>query len=492
MFETLQNSLMSAIRSLRGKGKLTESNMREGLELVRQSLLEADVSLPVVKDFIARISERALGEEVLRLLDPTEQLIKIVHEELINLMGPVDHSLHLKKPLSILMLCGLQGSGKTTTCGKLGQLLVKRNLKPMLVAADLQRPAAIDQLEILAKSIGAEVHVDRTIKDPVQVCQDAAKKAVSLGVDVLILDTAGRLHIDQELMQQLQQIERKVQPDQVYFVVDAMTGQDAVNSAKAFNEALELDGVILTKLDGDTRGGAALSVKHVTGVPIKFIGTGELVEALEEFHPDRMAGRILGMGDVLTLIEQAAEKLDKEALAKQEERLRQGEFTLDDFRSQMGQAKRLGSFSKLLSFIPGMGQINQMMGEMDVDADSEMRVVGGIIDSMTAEEKRNPKIIDNSRRRRIAAGAGVQPQQVNDLIKSFTPMAEMMKAMAAGSMKDRMAGMQQMMRQMQSNPTGNIKPVKGNTGKRLTAKEKAEARKKRDKEKRKRDKEKRK
>ena len=483
---------MSAIKSLRGKGKLTESNMREGLELVRQSLLEADVSLPVVKDFIARISERALGEAVLRLLDPTEQLIKIVHEELINLMGPVDHSLHLKKPLSILMLCGLQGSGKTTTCGKLGQLLVKRNLKPMLVAADLQRPAAIDQLEILGQTIGVPVHTDRTIKDPVQVCQDAARKAVSLGVDVLILDTAGRLHIDQELMQQLQQIELKVQPDQVYFVVDAMTGQDAVNSAKAFNEALELDGVILTKLDGDTRGGAALSVKHVTGVPIKFIGTGELVESLEEFHPDRMAGRILGMGDVLTLIEQAAEKLDKEALAKQEERLRQGEFTLDDFRSQMGQAKRLGSFSKLLSFIPGMGQINQMMGEMDVDADSEMKVVGGIIDSMTPAEKRNPKIIDNSRRRRIAAGAGVQPQQVNDLIKSFTPMAEMMKAMAAGSMKDRMAGMQQMMRQMQSNPTGNVKPVKGNTGKRLTAKEKADARKKREKDKRKRDKEKRK
>jgi len=493
MFETLQNSLMSAIKSLRGKGKLSESNMREGLELVRQSLLEADVSLPVVKDFIARISERALGEAVLRLLDPTEQLVKIVHEELIQLMGPVDHSLHLKKPLTVLMLCGLQGSGKTTTCGKLGKLLVKRDLKPMLVAADLQRPAAIDQLEILGQSIGVPVHVDRTSKDPVRVCQDAAQKAKSLNVDVLILDTAGRLHIDQELMQQLQMIERRVQPDQVYFVVDAMTGQDAVNSAKAFNEALELDGVILTKLDGDTRGGAALSVKHVTGVPIKFIGTGELVESLEEFHPDRMAGRILGMGDVLTLIEQATEKLDKEALAKQEERLRKGEFTLDDFRAQMGQVSRLGSFSKMLSFIPGMGQINKMMGEMDVDADSEMRVVGGIIDSMTAEEKRNPKIIDNSRRRRIAAGAGVQPQQVNDLIKSFNPMAEMMKAMSSGSMsmRDRMKMIQQMQQSIQNNPTGNIKAVKGNTGKRLTAKEKADARKKREKEKRKRDKEKR-
>jgi signal recognition particle subunit SRP54 len=405
-------------------------------------------------------------------------------------MGPVDHDLHLKKPLSILMLCGLQGSGKTTTCGKLGKLLVKRNLKPMLVAADLQRPAAIDQLEILGQTIGVPVHTDRESKDPVFVCRNAVEKAKSLGADVLILDTAGRLHIDQELMEQLKRVEQQVQPDQVYFVVDAMTGQDAVNSAKAFNEALELDGVILTKLDGDTRGGAALSVKHVTGVPIKFIGTGELVESLEEFHPDRMAGRILGMGDVLTLIEQATEKLDKEALAKQEERLRKGEFTLDDFRSQMGQASRLGSFSKLMSFIPGMGKINEMMGEMDVDADSEMRVVGGIIDSMTPEEKRNPKIIDNSRRRRIAAGAGVQPQQVNDLIKSFAPMAEMMKAMSTGSMKDRMKMFQQMQQSMQNNPTGNIKQVKGNTGKRLTAKEKADARKKREKDKRKRDKEK--
>jgi len=492
MFETLQNSLLSAIKSLRGKGKLTESNMREGLELVRQSLLEADVSLPVVKDFIARISERAMGEAVLRLLDPTEQLVKIVHEELINLMGPVDHSLHLKKPLTVIMLCGLQGSGKTTTCGKLGQLLVKRNVKPMFVAADLQRPAAIDQLEILGQTINVPVHTDRVSKDPVRVCQDAAQKAISLGVEVLILDTAGRLHIDQELMQQLQQIERKVQPDQVYFVVDAMTGQDAVNSAKAFNDALELDGVILTKLDGDTRGGAALSVKHVTGVPIKFIGTGELVEALEEFHPDRMAGRILGMGDMLTLIEHASEKLDQEALAKQEARLRKGEFTLDDFRAQMGQASRMGSFSKLLSFIPGMGNVQQMMDDSDVDADEQMRTAGGIIDSMTAEEKRNPKIIDNSRRRRIAAGAGVLPQQVNDLIKSFTPMAEMMKAMASGNMKERMSMMRQMTQMMQNNPTGDIKVAKGNTGKRLTAKEKADARKKREKDKRKRDKDKRK
>ena len=465
--------------------------MREGLDLVRKSLLEADVSFPVVKDFMAKISEKALGEHVLKLLDPTEQLVKIVHEELIALMGPVDHSLHLKKPLSILMLCGLQGSGKTTTCGKLGKLLVKRNLKPMLVAADLQRPAAIDQLEILGQSIGVPVHTDRESKDPVFVCQNAVQKAKSLDVDVLILDTAGRLHIDQELMEQLRLVEQQIQPDQVYFVVDAMTGQDAVNSAKAFNEALELDGVILTKLDGDARGGAALSVKHITGVPIKFIGTGELIESLEEFHPDRMAGRILGMGDVLSLIEQATEKLDRDALEKQQERLSKGEFTLDDFRSQMGQAKRLGSFSKILSFIPGMGQIGKMMGDMNVDADDEMKIVGGIIDSMTPEEKRNPKIVDQSRRRRIAAGAGVQPNQVSDLIKSFLPMADMMKAMATMNTRDRMAAMQQMTQQMSKNPTAGIAPVKKGTGKRLTAEEKAKARKQREKEKKKKDKEKR-
>ncbi|MDR2439453.1 MAG: signal recognition particle protein [Planctomycetaceae bacterium] len=488
MFETLQDNLMSAIRTLRGRGKLSESNMREGLDLVRQSLLEADVSLPVVKDFIARISDQALGEHVLKLLDPTEQLVKIVHEELIQLMGPVDHDLHLKKPLTTFMLCGLQGSGKTTTCGKLGRLLVKKNLKPMLVAADLQRPAAIDQLEILGQSIGVPVHVDRESKDPVQVCKDAAQKAASLGVDVLILDTAGRLHIDEELMEQLRQIEQQLTPDQVYFVVDAMTGQDAVNSAKAFNEALELDGVILTKLDGDTRGGAALSVKHITGVPIKFIGTGELIEFLEEFHPDRMAGRILGMGDVLTLIEQATEKLDKEALEKQQENLLKGEFTLDDFRNQMGQAKRLGSFSKLLGFIPGMGEINKMLGQTNVDADAEMRRVGGIIDSMTPEEKRNPKIIDYNRRHRIANGAGVKPEQVTDLIKSFLPMAEMLKSMSSMNVRDRMDAVRQLTQSFGKNPAGGIVAPKIGTGKRLTTQEKNEARKKREKEKKKREK----
>ncbi|MDR3197051.1 MAG: signal recognition particle protein [Planctomycetaceae bacterium] len=490
MFEALQDNLMAAIRTLRGKGKLTESNMREGLELVRQSLLDADVSLPVVKDFITRISEQALGEHVLKLLDPTEQLVKIVHEELIRLMGPVDHDLHLRKPLTIFMLCGLQGSGKTTTCGKLGKLLVKRNLKPMLVAADLQRPAAIDQLEILGQSIDVPVHVDRESKDPVRVCRDAAQKAASLDIDSLILDTAGRLHVDEELMEQLRQIDQQLSPDQVYFVVDAMTGQDAVNSAKAFNDALELDGIIMTKLDGDTRGGAALSVKHITGVPIKFIGTGEVIDSLEEFHPKRMAGRILGMGDVLTLIEQATEKLDKESIEKQQERLLKGEFTLDDFRTQMGQAKRIGSLSKLLGFIPGMGEINKILGKTDVDADDELKCVSGMIDSMTPEEKRNPKIIDSSRRRRIAAGAGVQPEQISNLIKSFLPMSEMIKSMSTMNTRERMDAFRQMTQGFGKNPTAGIVQTKKGTGKRLTTQEKNDARKKREKEKKKREREK--
>ncbi len=495
MFETLQDGLMSAIKTLRGKGKLTDANMREGLDMVRQSLLEADVSFPVVKHFIAKISEEALGEKVLKLLDPTEQLIKIVHQELIDLMGPVDHSLHLKKSgLSILMLCGLQGSGKTTTCGKLGKLLTKQGLNPMLVAADLQRPAAIDQLEILGNSIGVPVHVDRVNKDPVQVCQDAAKKAAAVGADVLILDTAGRLHIDDELMKQLKRIDQKLSPDQVYFVVDAMTGQDAVNSAKAFNEALELDGVIMTKLDGDARGGAALSVKHITNVPIKFIGTGEVVDALEEFHPDRMAGRILGMGDVLSLIEQASEKLDKEALEKQQKRLEKGEFTLDDFRNLTAQTKRLGSFSKIMGMIPGFGQFGKMMESAKIDADDEMRRVGGIIDSMTKAERKNPRIIDQTRRQRIATGAGVPPRQVSELVKNFLPMADMMKNFSTMNLRERMAAMQQMQQSL-SNPAAGLggmpQTQKVGTGKRLTSKEKAAAKKKREKEKKRKEKEKR-
>jgi signal recognition particle subunit SRP54 len=481
MFESLQENLSSALRALRGRGKLSEANMREGLQLVQRALLEADVSLPVVKDFMDQVSEQAVGETVLKSLDPTKQLVYIVHQALVGLMGPVDHSLHLRSDVSVLMLCGLQGSGKTTTCGKLGQLLVQRGRKPMLVAADLQRPAAIQQLQVLGQQLGIPVHADLNAKDPVALCHAAVKQAKESGADVVILDTAGRLHVDAELMNQLSMIDRRVSPDQVYLVVDAMTGQDAVHSAKAFNEALELDGVIMTKLDGDARGGAALSVKAITGVPIKFVGTGEHLDALEEFHPDRMAGRILGMGDVLTLVEQAQQKFDQDEMAKQQERLQKGEFTLDDFKKMLGQTKKLGPLNKIMSMIPGMSGLSEMMG--NVDADEQMRGLVGIIDSMTPDERRNPsKVIDQSRRRRIAAGSGVEPHQVNELVKQFDGMADMMKKMANMGIRDRMRMTQELAKGGMMNPGGMLSKQKGSTGKRLTPQERVKLRKERERE----------
>jgi signal recognition particle subunit SRP54 len=455
--------------------------MREGLDLVERALLEADVSLPVVKTFMGRVAEQAIGETVLKALNPTNQLVSIVHQELINLMGPVDHSLHFRNEVSVLMLCGLQGSGKTTTCGKLGRLIQQRGRKPMLVAADLQRPAAIQQLQVLGQQLGLPVYADLAQKDPVALCQAAVRNAKETGADVVILDTAGRLHVDEELMHQLSMIDRRVSPDQVYLVVDAMTGQDAVNSAKVFNEALELDGVIMTKLDGDARGGAALSVKSVTGVPIKFVGTGEHLDALEEFYPDRMAGRILGMGDMLSLVEQAQQKFDQDEMANQEARLRKGEFTLDDFKKMLGQTKKLGPINKIMGMIPGMSALSDMMG--DVDADSEMRQLVGIIDSMTPDERRNPsKTIDQSRRRRIAAGAGVEPHRVNELVKQFDGMADMMKRMTGMGMRDRMRAMQEMTQSGMLNPGGKLAKQKIGTGKRLTPAERAKLKKERERE----------
>ena len=433
----------------------------------------------MAKDFVARVSQDAVGEAVLKSLDPTQQLIGIVHRELVGLMGPVDHSLHLKGDLTVLMLCGLQGSGKTTTCGKLGQLLLQRQRKPMLVAADLQRPAAIQQLQVLGQQIGIPVYADLAAKDPVALCQAAVKAAKAADVQVLILDTAGRLHVDEELMAQLTQIDRRLSPEQVYLVVDAMTGQDAVRIAKAFNEALELDGVIMTKLDGDARGGAALSVKAVTGVPIKFVGVGEHLDALEEFHPERMAGRILGMGDVVTLVEQAQQKLDAGEMAKQEARLRKGEFTLDDFKKMLGQTKKLGPINKIMGMIPGMGGMADAMGE--VDAEQDFRRLAGIIDSMTPEERRNPsRVVDQGRRRRIAAGAGVEPHEVNDLVKQFDVMADMMKRMSNMPMRDRLRTMQQLGTSGALNPGARLAVQKGGTGKRLSSQEKARLRKQRE------------
>jgi signal recognition particle subunit SRP54 len=355
----------------------------------------------------------------------------------------------------------------------------------MLVAADLQRPAAIEQLQILGQQLGLAVYADLSAKDPVALCHAAVKQGRESGAQVLILDTAGRLHVDEQLMAQLGQIDRRVNPEQVYLVVDAMTGQDAVHSAKAFNDALELDGVIMTKLDGDARGGAALSVKAVTGVPIKFIGTGEHLDALEEFHPDRMAGRILGMGDVLSLVEQAQEKFDQDELAKQEARLRKGEFTLDDFKKLIGQTKKLGPLNKIMSLLPGMGKMAEMVG--DLDADKDMRRLVGIIDAMTPEERRNPKrMIDQSRRRRIAEGAGVQPHEVNELVKQFEPLADLMKGMSGLGVRDRMRKMQELTQGGMLNPGAKLAKQKKGTGKRLTPKERARLKKDRQREARRR------
>jgi signal recognition particle subunit SRP54 len=480
MFESLSASLTSALASLRGRGKLTESNMREGLGAVRTALLEADVAYDVVDTFLDKVVEGAIGAKVLETLDPGQQLVGVVHRELVNLMGPVDHSLHLQSGrATVIMLCGLQGSGKTTSCAKLAKRIKEQGSGVMLVAADLQRPAAIEQLSVLGRQLGVPVHTPDGVTDPVAVCNAGVARARKEGISVVILDTAGRLAIDQSLMDELKRIDHTVGPDQVYLVVDAMTGQDAVRSAKAFNDALELDGVIMTKLDGDARGGAALSVKSVTGVPIKFIGTGEQIEALEDFHAERMAGRILGMGDVVTLVEEAQRKFDQDEMARQEERLRTGEFTLDDFKKMLQQTRRLGPIGKVLGMIPGMGQLKELVGDADLDKD--MGRLFGIIDSMTPQERRNPgKVIDQQRRRRIATGAGVQLQEVSDLVKQFDGMSAMMKGMAGMGMRERVQQMQAMQGQM-ANPGMRLGKPKGDTGKRLTADERRKQKKQREK-----------
>ena len=489
MFESLSASLSSAINSLRGRGKLTEANMREGLGAVRSALLEADVAYDVAEGFLQRVADGAVGAKVLDSLDPAQQLVGIVHHELVGLMGPVDHSLHLADgATTILMLCGLQGSGKTTSCAKLAKRIKEQGRGVMLVAADLQRPAAIEQLAVLGRQLGIPVHTPADMPggstDPVAVCNAGVARAKRENVSVVILDTAGRLAIDEPLMRELAAIDRQVGPDQVYLVVDAMTGQDAVRSAKAFHDALELDGIIMTKLDGDARGGAALSVKSVTGVPIKFIGTGEQVDALEDFHPERLAGRILGMGDVVSLVEEAQRKFDQDEMKRQEERLKAGEFTLDDFKKMLLQTRRLGPLGKVLGMIPGMGGMQEMLGGADLEKD--MNRLFGIIDSMTPDERRNPsRVIDQSRRRRIATGAGVDLHEVGDLVKQFDGMASMMKGMAGLGMRERMQQVQQLQAQL-ANPSARLGRPKGDTGKRLTADERRKLKKQREKEARRR------
>jgi signal recognition particle subunit SRP54 len=485
MFDDLQKRLSSAFKRFRASGVLTEANMREGLREVRNALLEADVHFNVVQDFMARVTEKAVGTQLIKSIRPEQQIVKIVHDELVGLMGPVDPSIRLEKlGPTVLMLCGLQGSGKTTTAGKLARLLKAQGRTPMLVAADLQRPAAIEQLKVIGAQVGAPVF-SQADSNPVAVSQQALAEAGRSGCDTLILDTAGRLHVDDALMAELSLLEKKAKPHQVFFVCDAMTGQDAVTSADVFNKALELDGVILTKLDGDARGGAALSVRKVTGVPVKFVGKGEKLDKLEPFDPERLVGQMLGMGDIVGLVEAAQEVMDEEEARRQQELLAKGKFDLDDFRKQIVNMKKMGSMRDLMSKIPGLNQMahDQLGG---IDADEEIKRIQGIIDSMTPAERSDPALIDISRRRRIAMGSGVDPSDVSGLVKQFDGMAAVVKQMAQMSMLDKFRTLTGLGRVAAANPAARLIAPKVGTGKRLSPKEREKFRKQREKEERRR------
>jgi len=434
MFENLSDKLDAVFRKLKGHGKLSEKNIEEGLKEVRMALLEADVHYRVAKKFVAEVKERALGQEVLASLTPGQQVVKIVNDELTKLMGSRHEDLNLSgsSPVSI-MLVGLQGSGKTTSAGKLAVLLRKKGRKPYLVPADVYRPAAIDQLKKLGDQLDVAVFSSSVDMDPVQICQDARTAAQQHGCDTLLLDTAGRLHIDDALMQELSRIKDAVKPSDILLVADAMTGQDAVNIAQSFNERLDIGGVLLSKLDGDARGGAALSIKSITGKPIKFFGVGEKLNDLEPFHPDRLASSILGMGDVLTLIEKAQETVDEKQAAELEKKLRKSQFTLEDFRDQMVQIRKMGSIGDLMKMIPGMGKLKQMKN-LDVDEREFVRIEA-IINSMTPRERRQHNIINGSRRKRIAKGSGTRVQDVNQLLKNYSQILKMLKKLNKGGMQ---------------------------------------------------------
>jgi len=425
-FEGLTNRLSSVFSKLRGKGKVTEEDVNEAMREVRLALLEADVNFKVVKDFIAKVKERALGQEVEKSFTPGMVIIDIVNKELTDLMGGTNAKLaKSNKPPTVIMMAGLQGAGKTTTSGKLAKLLLKQNHKPLLVAGDIYRPAAIKQLQVLGEQIKVPVFTLGDQTSPVEIARQALQHAKDNGHDYLIIDTAGRLHIDEQLMEELKQIHATVKPDEVLLVVDAMTGQDAVNVADSFNKQLELTGVVLTKLDGDTRGGAAISVKAVTGCPIKFAALGEKIDALEPFHPERMASRILGMGDMLSLIEKAQSNIDAEKAKEMERKMRDASFTFDDFLEQMQQVKKMGPLDQILDMIPGMGKVKQMK-DIKVD-EKQMGRIEAIVHSMTARERNEPDLINHSRRKRIAAGSGSTLTDVNRLIKQFDDMRRMMK-----------------------------------------------------------------
>ena len=425
-FEGLAGRLQETLNKLRGKGKVSEEDVNAAMREVRLALLEADVNFKVVKDFISRVKERAIGQEVLRSLTPGQQVIKVVNEELTELMGGQISKLNLSpKPPTIIMMVGLQGAGKTTHTGKLAKHLLKLNKQPLLVAADIYRPAAIKQLQVLGEQLNVPVFSQGDQVSPVEIAKNGLQFAKNEHRDVVIIDTAGRLHIDDELMKELINIRDAVSPTEVLLVVDAMTGQDAVNVAQSFNEVLGLTGIVLTKLDGDTRGGAAISVKAVTGCPIKFVGLGEKLDLLEPFHPDRMASRILGMGDVLTLIEKAQENVDAEKARELEKKIRKAEFSLEDFLDQLGQLKKMGPLEDVLGMLPGMNKVKGLK-DLKVD-DKHLGKIEAIIRSMTTQEKLHPEILNASRRKRIASGSGTTIQDVNRLLKQFEDMKKMMK-----------------------------------------------------------------
>ena len=442
MFENLTDRLTHTLKRLRGQGRLTEENIQETLREVRMALLEADVALPVVREFIERVKARAVGQEVLTSLTPGQALVKIVHDELVAIMGEANDALNLRmQPPAVVLMAGLQGSGKTTSTAKLARWLKERQKKSVLVAScDVYRPAAIDQLQTLAREVGAEFFPSSTDQDPVAIARNAVEQARKRVIDVVIIDTAGRLHIDSEMMDEIKRVHAALNPVETLFVVDSMTGQDAANTAKAFNEALPLTGVILTKTDGDARGGAALSIRTITGKPIKFLGIGEKTAALEPFHPDRIASRMLGMGDVLSLVEEAERKVDRAKVEKLAGKLKTGQrFDLEDFRDQLQQMMGMGGLSGLMDKLPGMGEIPK-----DVRAqvnDRELVRMVAIINSMTPGERNHPDIIKGSRRRRIAQGSGTEVQDVNRLLKQFMQMQKMMKKMSKGGMAKMLRGL---------------------------------------------------
>jgi len=438
MFQNLQDKLDKALHTLKGKGQITEVNVAETVKEVRRALVDADVSYKVAKDFTNTVKEKALGENVITSLNPSQLMVKIVHDELAKLMGGEVTELKIDNNPSIILVAGLQGSGKTTFSGKLASFLkTKKNKKVLLVAGDVYRPAAINQLQVLGEQIGVDVYADLENKNPVEIAQSAIAQAKQNGNNVIIVDTAGRLAIDEQMMEEIRKVHQIINPTETLFVVDSMTGQDAVNTAKAFNDVLDYNGVVLTKLDGDTRGGAALTIRSVVDKPIKFISTGEKMEALDVFYPERMADRILGMGDVVSLVERAQEQFDEEEAKRLQKKIAKNSFDFDDFLKQIQQIKRMGNMKDLVGMIPGAGKA---LKDVEVD-DNAFKGVEAIIHSMTKVERKNPNIIDNSRKKRIAAGSGTSLQEVNQLLKQFSEMGKMMKFMNSANGKKMMETM---------------------------------------------------